>query len=261
MKKRVIVSTIVSFVLLLAVIAAGINAVFTVTDMRVDFCVYSDDGRTEAAELKEKLDAYVGKSSTFLDLTAVERTVEEYPNFRAERVEKIYPSVVSLAVSERKETYAVSLESGYAILDERGNYLYDKAENVCRLGGKNILLEGFRFTFSVRERAEGDYAEELFTTFSVFADALQEVRANVVRARVERLGSESSTRNHFFYLYMSEGVAIRIKNPAELTREKAEAAVSEYLNLTDVQRVGGAIDVVDAAVGNGVYVSYSPVAE
>ena len=259
MKKKILLSTIVSFVLLAAVIAAGINAVFTVSDMRTEFCVYSADGRTEAAQLLEKLGRYRGKSSTFLDLNDVKITVEQFPCLSAERVEKLYPSAVYVEVRERKETYAVPKEGGFAVFDEAGCYLYDKETNVCRLdGGENILLEGFVFTYTARQSAQGEYAQELFAAFDALCTQLTEIRANAQRAELKKFSSDE--RNHFFYIYMREGVLLSIKNPAKAIGEKAEAAVEKYLSLTDEQRVKGVIDVVDDLMtGSGVNVSYSEV--
>ena len=255
MKKRIIISTIVSFVLLLAVVIAGLNAIFTVTAVNAEFTVFSSDGQSEANSLKTELDAFTGKSSVFLDLNDVQKTVEKYPAFRVERVEKAYPAAVEVRVRERRETYACKTENGYAVFDETGAYLYDKQENENRLGGKNILLEAFRFTFSSRERAEGQYAEELFQTLDVFTEHLTEVRANIERVALVMPAAESTTRNHFFYFYMREGVIIQIKNPLELTKEKATAAVQKYLSLSDMERVQGVIDVVDTNSG-GVSVAW-----
>ena len=256
MRKRVIISTIVSFVLLLAVVIAGLNAIFTVTAIHAEFSVYSADGQNEASLLKEELDRLKGKSSVFLDLNEVKETVEKYPSFSAVSVQKEYPAGVAVNVRERKETFSCPVEEGFAVLDEEGSFLYLKKENENRLGGANILLENFRFSFSERERAKGQYADDLFAVFGAFSERLTEIRANVVKAEFVTPASESTARNHFLYFYMREGVEIRIKNPSELTKEKAFAAVDKYLALSDIERVEGVIDVVDTTMG-GVSVAYS----
>ena len=257
MRKKILLSTIVSFVLLAAVIAAGINAVFTVSDVQTEYVVYSAEGRAETAQLNEKLGRYRGKSSTFLDLNDVKDTVEQFPCLSAERIEKKYPSAVSLTVRERKETYAVRQENGFAVFDEEGRYLYEKADNVNRLDGdKNILLEGFSFVCKERTAAEGEYAAELFAAFDTLKETLGSIRANVLRAELKKFSSDG--RTHFFYIYMREGVMLSIKNPAKAGEEKAAVAVEKYLSLTDKQRVKGVIDVVDDLItGTGVNVSYS----
>ena len=257
MKKKILLSTIVSFVLLVAVIAAGVNAVFTVSDVQTNFCVYSADGRAEAAQVQEKLLRYRGKSSTFLDLDDVKNTVEQFPCLSVDCVEKRYPSAVYLEVRERKETYAVQKEGGFAVFDEEGRYLYEKETNICRLdGGENILLDGFSFTYSARNGAEGEYAEELFAVFGELGERLLAIRANVQRAELKKISSDQ--RTHFIYIFMREGVMLSIQNPAKAVKEKAAAAVEKYLSLTDEQRTKGVIDVMDdTSTGSVVNVSYS----
>ena len=44
MKKRAILTTVVAFLLLVAVIAAGLNAVFTVTYVNARFLTYTEEG-------------------------------------------------------------------------------------------------------------------------------------------------------------------------------------------------------------------------
>lgn len=249
MKKKVILSTIISFVLLFAVVAAGLNAIFTVTVVQSDFSVYSDDARAETEELKKKLDKFVGKSSTFLDLKDVEKTVEEVPAFCVTQIKKKYPEALVVSVRERKETYAFAVNGGYALLDEEGYYLYEKEENINRLDKKeNILLEGFDFTVSDREFVKGEYAEALFQMFGVFEAALTEIRANVTAASFIKASSSIA----YFQIRMREGVVINLYAPAQMTSEKAQAAVEKYLSLTDSQRVEGTISVVDTDKGLNV---------
>ena len=92
--------------------AAGLNAIFTVTHVKTEFTTYSEEGREEARTLRERLDGFVGKSTTFLDLEDISAIVEEYPFFRLEALEKQYPTTVYVRVSERKETFAVLREDG-----------------------------------------------------------------------------------------------------------------------------------------------------
>ena len=61
MKKRTILTTVVAFVLLVAVIAAGVNAIFTVTYVRATFRTYTERGAAAAESLKEELNGYIKK--------------------------------------------------------------------------------------------------------------------------------------------------------------------------------------------------------
>lgn len=254
MKKRAIIATAVAFILLLAVVAAGLNVVFTVSYVDVTFVSFSQAGEKDAAELKEKLDAFVGKSTTFLDLSDVEETVEEYPCFRTDEIKKRFPNKIELTVSERREAFAFEREDGaFAILDEDGKYLYDREENVNRVGGKNILLEGFTLTTGDGGEVEGLYFQELLNVYSVFRETLVQPRANIVSVRLYRPASDPI--NDIFFIDMSEGVKIDVGNPARKTEEKARGVLESYLSLRDIERTYGSIAAEDR--GDEINVEYS----
>ena len=244
MKKKVLILTGVAVALLIAVVAAALNAVFTVAHVEVLFSVCSSQGEAEAVLLQGELDdAYVGRSTTFLKLEEVEAAVERYPAFRVVSSEKRFPRTVVLSVEERREAYAFRRENGiFAILDEEGVYLYDSERNVNRRGGENILLEGFAFSAErAGEKVSGGHAEELFAMFSVFFQKLGDARANIVSVT---LSSEYEMGDYFF-LEMREGVTVDIFTPGNYTEEKAEAVIEKYLSLSEAEKTYGYFDVVD----------------
>lgn len=255
MRKRVIITTVVSFVLLLLVILAGINAVYTVSSVRASFQTNSAEGESEAGELQKKLDSFVNKSTVFLDLDKVRATVEEYPCFRLEEAKKCYPDKLELKITERKESFVYLLENGnYAVLDDAGEYLYEKETDTNRIDGeKNILLSGFDFT--IQNDVEGEYYKEFSTMLTVFRKALSEVRSNVLS--VELVSNTSLSRYDRFAIQMREGVLIEIRNPHEKTAEKAQLAIERYLGvgayegsgLTNAQLRRGTLTVFDSADG------------
>lgn len=249
MKSRVIITTVVSFLLLFATIGAGLNAVFTVTLIDSDFTVCSEAGRRDAEALKAELDEFVGSSTTFLDLEAVKEKVSGYPCFRVENVEKQFPKTVKVQVTERKEFYAIPNGDNYAILDEEGYYLYD-GENTNRSGGNNIVLEGFESELTLGEQATGGYFEQIYEMFSVFSELLGGgVRANVVSLSLVSGGGQVIPEHMLFVVTMREGVKIAIRNPSEGIAVKARAAFTDeefgYLspNFSDKRRMYGAITV------------------
>ncbi len=248
MKTRAIITTIVSFVLLVAVVAAGLNAIFTITLVESEFSVCSEAGKRDAEALKAELDKFVGDSTTFLDVDDVNETVEKYPCFRVEAVEKSFPKTLKVKVSERKEFFAVKNGENYAVLDEEGIYLYDGA-NTNRLGGVNVVLEGFDIALEKGSRATGEYIDEALTMFSVFSELLPGVRANVVSLRLAHNIGQNTKENTFFVVTMREGVKIAIANPAENIALKARAAFTDetygYLspNFSDREKMYGSITV------------------
>lgn len=253
MKIRVLLTTLVSLLLLAAVIAAGLNAVFTVTLVRAEFEVASDTGRAEAAELKEKLDGFIGRSSTFLDLGEVRAVVAEYPCMRVERLEKKFPSVVEIDVTERNEAFAVQKGEKYSVFSEDGLYLYDKEDASNRTGGQNIVLENFTLIIGEDGMAQGEHFGTLLTVYNAFEEVLKESRANV-RSIAYRVGVQFDS----FYVTMQEGICIEIVSPDVLPAEKAKAALTDarygYLNRPDHDRVGGLITVL--ASGDTIIVNY-----
>ena len=256
MKKKVLILTGVAVALLIAVIAAALNAVFTVARVEVHFSVCSSRGEEEAVLLQSELDeTYVGKSTTFLKLEDVEETVEHYPAFRVTAAEKQFPRTVVLSVEERREAFCFRRENGlFAILDEEGVYLYDSETNTNRRGGENIVLEGFTLTADAGARATGEYALELFQMCEVFFSALGDARANIVSVTL----SSEYEMGSYFLLQMREGVTVQIFTPENETEEKAEAVLEAYLSLSETQKTYGFFDVIDSAGGGFTVSNHRP---
>lgn len=248
-KGKVILSVAVGLLLLGAAIAAALNAVFTVTDIRVNYSILSPDGGRDSYALQKKLEeSFVGKSTTFLALDDVRAAAEEFPCFKVEKTEKKFPRTVVMEISERRELYAVPLDAGkFAVLDEDGNYLYDKAENVNRRGGENVLLAGFALQ-TAGSGVTGSYYPEALAFLNVFSERLGDIRANIVSLTLTPTGNPLAG-NVYFRLQMREGVYIDVLNPEHLTEQKAVAVLEKYLSLSDVQRLYGFFDVVDALSG------------
>lgn len=266
MKKRVILTSVVSFVLLAAVIAAGLNAVYTVSYINAVYLTFSEAGDAEAQALRLRLDEFIGKSTTFLDLADVESVVSEYPCFRVEKIEKNYPDTLALTIAERKEAFSyVQPSGGYAILDEEGYYLFNSMENVSRTGDPNIVLTGFSFDLKIGNTVGGSYSKELLETFLALKEVLSEVRANVLSVSLVCEGSPANPNSYLFRIEMREGVAIELVNPSVKAGEKALAAVQYYAGvgeyegcgLSDLERTAGVITVVNSETGEVIAPDYA----
>lgn len=248
MKKKIIIATVCSVVILLAAIAAGLNAVYTVTSVRTDFTVFSEQGRADSALLQDELDGFVGKSSYFLDIGEVENTVRKYPCFRLEYARKNYPQTITVKVSEREETFVFAHRAGeleaetYAVLDADGEYLYHKDTNENRLdGARNVLLEGFSFSVNYHERAVGIYADELFAVTAVFREAFGNMRMNVVSVKL--VTPSDNREDDYFVISMREGVTAELHNPSSRPEEKAQKMVEKYRSLENEDVMFGKIVV------------------
>ena len=255
MKKRLIITTIVAVFLLVAILAAALNTIFTVTHVRTDFTTYSSEGKGEAATLREELDAFIGRSTTFLDLGELSATVDRYPYFRLEEVEKRYPNTVYLRIAERKETFVIAEETGYSAYADNGVFLRTAETTANRASGENILLTGFSFTRSGSPSMfTGTYAEEVRLATDAIRAKLTEERANVLS--IELIRRTSDARNDFFRLRMQEGVVIDLGNPSVQPAEKAALAIDRYLALGDEDRIFGFITVLDGENGE-LYSDYT----
>ena len=109
MKHKFVLATAVAVILLAAAAAAGLNAVFSVTAVRVEVTAFSSAAKQDALALQEDVNAFVGASTVFLDTEEVRAAAERYPYFCVEAVEKQYPQPVVLTVREREERFAVPL--------------------------------------------------------------------------------------------------------------------------------------------------------
>lgn len=251
MKKKVLLMTAISLLLLGAVLAAALNAVFTVTEVKVLYSALSEEGTADSYALQARLEElYLGSSTTFLDLEEVKETVKEFPAFRVDEVGKDFPRTLVLTLSEKEEVFSFRREDGsFAVLDEEGGYLYDKADNSNRCNGENLLLEGFSLsTGGVGDPAEGDYFEELITFFREWKTELKNVRANV--RSVSLIPTENPMQgDYFFRIRMTEGVVADVYNPSNLTKDKALAVLATYRSLTDAQKMYGSFNVYDLVTG------------
>lgn len=265
MKRKVLIMTGIGLVLLVAVIAAALNAVFTVSDIEVNYIPVSEQGAEESYALQQRLEeAFVGKSTTFLDLGEVEGVVKEFPIFKLEIApEKKFPNTITLTISERKEAYCFRrADNGlYAILDEEGRYLYDSETNLNRRRGENILFEGF--SFSKTEPGEvvtgtdpGAMANlrSAMTLASVFTDALGEARANIASISLVQT-TNPAMGDYYLRMQMKEGVRIEIYGIGREMAAKSEEALKTYLSLTDAQKLYGFFDIVDNMLEGGFTVS------
>lgn len=242
MKKKVVLMTAIGLVILIAVIAAALNAMFTVTRVEINWFTYSDEGESEAFALQKKLeDRFVGKSTTFLKSEDVKSAVEEYPCFEAVSVKKSYPQKIVLEVTERREVFAFRRENGaYAILDGDGRYLYDRSENVSRTGGENVLLEGFTLSAGAfGETVAGEYFAETVLFMNAFSDYYDNVLS--VSLLTHRIGGD------YFRIRMCEGVYFDLYTPKNNTAAKAAAALEKYASLSYEERLCGCVDLIDYA--------------
>ena len=256
--KKALIMTSIAFVLLLAVVAAGLNVIFTVSYIEASFSTFSEQGDAEAQSLKGELDKFVGKSMTFLKLGEVEKTVEKYPSFRVESVKKKFPKTVEISIQERRELFAYQTEDGhYAIIDSEGMCVRLSDDNVSRTGGENVLLKNFTLPYAVGQKVDEAYFDALLDAFAGFESYIADVRANVREVTLNIAGSASNPLTHLFEIEMQEGVMIEMNNPLSRADEKAKAAMEMYNELGDIEKMYDCI-VVSESLSGEIQVQYLP---
>lgn len=259
MKKKIILSVSVSFVLLLCTVLAALNAIFTLATVTPAVTAYSEAGNKEAAELCKDLEGLLGKSTVFFDEEEVHALMKNYPCFQIDEVKKEMPRTLSVAVSERLERYAVEREGGYAVVASDGTYLYEKEKNENRLDGEaNILLQGFTgLDFSAGERVTGGRFDVLLSAIDTFGgeEGDLDARMNIVSVFYEQGASDERTTS--FTIRMREGTRIEINNLTSLASEKAKAAFERYFELDDEDKMFGVITVNDDLTSGGFFINYT----
>ena len=258
--KKTLIMTSIAFVLLLAVVAAGLNVIFTISYIEASFSTFSLQGEEEAQSLKAELDGFVGDSMTFLKLDSVKEKVKKYPGFRIESVKKKFPKTVQVSVTERRELFAYEMQDGkYAMIDTEGVCVRISEENVSRTGGENILLKNFTLTAKVGAKVQGAYSDALLNAFSGFGAYIADARANVREVALKIGGSASNPMTHFFEIEMQEGVMIEMNDPLSRADEKAKAAMEKYNELGDIDKMYGAIAVGEDRQSGKINAVYDPI--
>jgi len=251
MKKKVAIVTAVVAVLLLAALAAGLNAIFSVVSVKVDFTLFSEVAREDAVKLQGELDKeFVGDSTVFLDLGEVKAIAEKYPAFKVESVEKDYPRTVLMSVTEREEMFAVEKEEGgFKIYDREGVYLCDRETNENRADkAENIRLSGFT--------GAEDRLTEAFRILKALDDSLKDLRMNL--AAVTLHSPSTHAEDDYFVMSFREGVTCTFSGLSDRGEEKALAAVEKYLTLEDEDKMFGEIIVVEHSVSGEIIATYTP---
>ncbi len=245
MHKKLIVILLTVLVFLSAALV-GVSSVFRIEDVSVTASVVTDAAKEEAEELQARLRvAYDKQISFFADESEAEEILADFPYFRMISFTKSYPDKIVIVVKEDAEVYAVPCEGAegqYYILGADGTVLGIRNSYVNRLdGAENVLLKGLQVAGTRGSKLSGD---DCFTVMLTVCDQMSkmpiELRRNVVSVEVFARSPET-----IFKVTMREGVVIYIGGPKELTAEKTQAAINQYLALTDAQKLQGRIAVSD----------------
>ena len=238
--------------------ALGISSVYRVDTVTLKTNLVSQEAKQEAETLQARLENEYDKDSIFFaDEDKALNIIKEYPYFRISSFVKEYPNRIVIEVTENAETYAVGKkDGGYYILSVDGTVLAirDLPQNPLN-GEGNVILAGLNVSGKIGEKINGDACVEGILKFSeCVSKQLGGIRRNVVSVEVF-----ARTPETIFCFTMKEGVKLYISAPMVGLEEKAKKAIDEYMALSNAQKMGGKLVVLD---GDGeIVVVYSAKAD
>ncbi len=242
MKKKKVLTIVLTVLLFLSAVFLGIASTFRVDTVTVEFSLLSTDGRAHAELLQAELTAeYKGDSIFSLKDDKAKEIIAKRSYFRMTAFEKKSPDKVYIRVVEDGETYAVeSGEGTYYIVSGEGIMVEERSTTLNRFdGGENLLVKGITATGSRGDTLSGDDCWKSMLAFCrVFDAELNGIRKNTQSVEVFKRSPEI-----FFRLQMSEGLNIYIATPEILTEEKAKKAFNAYLSLSAEERTKGSLTV------------------
>ncbi len=242
MKKKFL-TVLLTALVFLSTAFLGVSTVFRLEGVSVEITLLSSDSKTQAEALQRGLlVAYEGRSIFAVDDALAKEELKNYPYFRMTAFEKVNPNKLRICLVEDDEVYALQTANGYLIVSGQGVVVEERVENYNRLdGGENILVKGFTLSGEKGNSLFGDNAWESALAFCQALDeSLEGIRRSVTSVEAAHKSPEL-----FLTLTMKEGVKIYIESPGAEKEKKVEKAVDAYLSLSNGERIGGRITVLE----------------
>lgn len=138
MRTKKTLAKIIAIAFALVVLLACFG-IFSIERVNVEYSVSSYD----VENIQSIFDKYRRKNILFLNEQDVYDCLNSKPYLQIESVQKKYPNVLNVSVSERRETYKINLDEKTCILDENGVLLNDEGQ--IKQGGTVIDLSFITF--------------------------------------------------------------------------------------------------------------------
>lgn len=259
MKKKIII-ILLTVAVFFASCGVGVATVFRVEGVRLDTSRISEESDAEAKELRTKLEEiYLGESIFTVKRARAENLMTEFPYFRITAFKRSYPDVLVIEVVEDEEVFAVETAQGsgeYYILGLDGTVLGVRNSVANRFDDeRNVILKGKDLTVTGEKGSVisgDDCLQPMLNLCKVLSQKLNGLRGNLLSVEILFRPTEGPV----FRLQMQEGVEMIFYNPEVLTGEKAEKGIEKYFSLSDAEKMGGTVLVLDDDQGT-VIVSYS----
>ncbi|MGN0807569.1 MAG: cell division protein FtsQ/DivIB [Candidatus Coproplasma sp.] len=247
---RKVLAVCLAMVFLIALII-GAGIILSVQNVNVRFEYYGENAyMAEYTQTRANLDKLKGSGLLFITTEDVESMVEDPDILAVESVTKVYPCSIDIVIRERAETFALKSENGpsYSVYDECGKLMNANVSSVDGADGcPNVIVSGLTASDMCEVAQMCAFFKE---SFSSFRRIVEEVSV------VNFLGSKA------FEFTLRSGFKIRIYDykDADNNKQKIEKAFEKYDELTDLQKLSGAIDVISSISGGDpkvVYPGYS----
>lgn len=225
MKSKKIVSILIGVIFTAVVLAAGLFA-FTVKRIEGKF-TFTD--KVDAVAFQNTLDKYSGGNLLFFNADEMIKEIESDPYFKVTAVEKKFPNVVEVSVTERREVYLLEYSGKTYITDQTGFVLAELTEerkNSADFNPRDFITLKLDGNISVKALTVGDILKTDCddTLATAFVLAKEARLTDCIKDMTVRVGVE--LKDVVFVTYT--GVSIEIQNLNVKGVEKARKAVTLY---------------------------------
>ncbi len=243
MRKRKILTILLTAVLFLTASLLTVFSVFRVNAVTLQISTVSEAAKEEAELLEKTLLELYDKESIFsVEDTKAREAFESYPHFRFGQFEKSYPNRLIFVASEDPEVYAVEKDGNYFILNGDGVMLEERDTPKNRSDGEdNVIINGLSFTAEKGEPTTDETSLSILAFCKVLDEKFEGLRSNILSVTLVR--PTSNAMDDYLVLQAREGVQIWVYAPLQNHEEKATKLLSFYENMSTEQRICGKVIV------------------
>lgn len=228
-------------------IVIGTGIILSVRNVNVVYIDYSGKyTEVEYAATKENLNKLKGSGLLFIDDDDVYGKVSATDVLAVESYEKRFPCTVNVVIRERIECFTLKTENGYTVYDNYGKEIRSVDAETAPVntldGCPNVVFECLP--------AE---VEELAAVCRYFEDNF-----GSLRRLVSGVSAKKYLELQIATITLRSGVTVSISEWKTAAERKVKKAYETYATLSDNQRAGGTITVIDGRDGTGAVSKYTP---
>lgn len=225
------------------VIGAGI--ILSVRNVNVSFADYSGLYAAEYEETRANLDKMKGYGLLFVKESDVTDKISHPEHIVVESYEKVFPCTINVTLKERVEKYTVQSLNGYSVYDSDGKLVRSVTSDVQPVnpvdGCPNVELF-----------AEEEQIESIAVLGGYFEKEFGPIRRMIASIAVRKYLDLEITAFNF-----KSGMTLSVSSWGQASEQKIIKAREVYGTLSDVQRCGGSITVIDGKDGGEPVAKYT----